>query len=99
MNLKDERQAALTAAKQIALAVKSAGRGFTSSEAATVDQHLAKADELGKQIKAAEDSAALLARIGAIQPGDLEGEAGNLFSESDAKGFIQAARSKSSFGT
>jgi HK97 family phage major capsid protein len=98
VNIKDQRAAALSAAKTIALKAKAEGRDFTPAESAEVDQHLAKADELGKHLDAAAKAADTMARIGALNPGDL-GEDGTLFSEADAKGFLHAARTKTSFGT
>lgn len=73
MNLKQQREAALKAARDIAERVKAESRGFTDEERAEVDGHMAKADELEKQIKAAEESDALMARLGsygAPQGGD-----------------------------
>lgn len=64
MNLKQQREAALKAARDIAERAKAEGRGFTDDERTEVDAHLAKADELDKQIKAAEDDEALVKRLG-----------------------------------
>jgi HK97 family phage major capsid protein len=69
MNLKQQREAALKAARDIAERAKEATRDLTADEIAEVDQHLAKADDLAVQIKQAEKSADLIARIGAIAPG------------------------------
>ena len=69
MNLKQQREASLKAAREIAERAKSETRDLTTDEIAEVDQHLAKADDLEKQIKAAEKSAEVMARIGAIAPG------------------------------
>lgn len=68
MNLKQQREAALKAAREIAERVKAEGRAFTDEEQAEVDGHLAKADELEKQIKAAEKSDALMARVAGLVP-------------------------------
>jgi HK97 family phage major capsid protein len=75
MNLKQQREAALQAAREIAEKAKSATRDLTEAELAEVDQHLVKADELEKQIKQAEKSAAILDRIGTIEaPGKEDDE-------------------------
>jgi HK97 family phage major capsid protein len=68
MNLKQQREAALQAARDIAEQAKAAQRDLTPDEIAEVDQQLAKADELEGKIKSAEKSSALLARIGGIAP-------------------------------
>lgn len=75
MNLKQQREAALKAARDLAEKVKGESRGFTDEEQTEVDGHLAKADELEVQIKAAEKSDATMARLAALGPvGDGEGD-------------------------
>lgn len=69
MNLKQQREAALQAARDIAEQAKAAERDLTTDEIAQVDQHLAKSDDLKAQIERAEKSSAVLARIGAVEPG------------------------------
>lgn len=69
MNLKQQREDSLKAAREIAEKAKSESRDLTPDEIAEVDQHLAKADDLDKQVKSAEKSAETIARIGAIAPG------------------------------
>ena len=48
MNLKQQREASLKAAREIAERAKSETRDLTTDEIAEVDQHLAKADDLEK---------------------------------------------------
>jgi HK97 family phage major capsid protein len=66
MNLKQQREAALKAAREIAEKAKGEGREMTAEEIAEVDQHLAKADDLEKQIKAADESQARMKRLAEI---------------------------------
>jgi HK97 family phage major capsid protein len=66
MNLKQQREAALKAAREIAEKAKGEGRDMTAEEIAEVDQHLAKADDLDKQIKAADESQARMKRLAEI---------------------------------
>ena len=84
MNLKQQREAALKAARDLAEKVKAEERGFTPEEQTEVDGHLSKADELQVQIKAAADSDALMGRIAALGPvedGDSEPEGGKSLGE------------------
>lgn len=74
MNLKQQREASLKAAREIAERVKAEGRAFTDEEQTEVDGHLAKADELEKQIKAAEKSDALMARVAGLVPAGKSGD-------------------------
>lgn len=66
MNLKQQREAALKAAREIAEKAKGESREMTAEEIAEVDQHLAKADDLEKQIKAADESQARMKRLAEI---------------------------------
>lgn len=66
MNLKHQREAALKAARDIAEAAKGEAREMTADEIAEVDQHLAKADDLETQIKAADESQARMKRLATI---------------------------------
>jgi len=66
MTIKAQREAALKAARDIAERVKAEGRGFTDEERAEVDGHLAKADELEAQIKAAAADEAILERLSSL---------------------------------
>ena len=66
MNLKQQMEAALRAAREIAEGAK--GRSFTDDERAKVDEHLAKADELDGQIKAAAADEARMKRLGTLAP-------------------------------
>lgn len=66
MNLKQQREAALKAARTIAEGAKGKSREMTADEIAEVDQHLAKADDLEKQIKAADESQARMKRLAEI---------------------------------
>lgn len=79
MNLKQQREAALKAARDIAERAKAESRGFTDDERTEVDANLAKADELDSQIKAAADDEALVKRLGsygAPEDDDTDREAG-----------------------
>lgn len=74
MNLKQQREAALKAARELAEKVKGEGRGFTPEEQEQVEAHMAKADELAAKIKAAEKTEDLMARIAATgTPEDAKG--------------------------
>lgn len=63
MNLAQQREAALKAARAIAEAAQKEGRGFTDQERAEVDKHMAKAQELEAQIDAQVKDAGLLRRL------------------------------------
>lgn len=76
MNLKQQREAALKAARDIAEKAKGESREMTAEEIAEVDQHLAKADDLEKQIKSAEESQARMKRLGEIKDPEAD-EAGS----------------------
>lgn len=68
MNLKQQREAALSAAREIAERAKADGnRGMTEAELAEVDQHLAKADDLATQIKTADEAQARMKRLSEIK--------------------------------
>ena len=67
MNLKQQREAALKAARDIAEKAKGESREMTAEEIAEVDQHLAKADDLAAQIKAADESQARMKRLAEIK--------------------------------
>ena len=64
MNLKQQREAELKEARDIAQRVKDAGRSFTDDERTQIDGHLAKASELADQIKAAEADEARFKQLG-----------------------------------
>jgi len=66
MNLKQQREAALKAARELAERVKNEGRSFTDDERAEVDGHLEKATKLAEQIKSADQDQERLQRIGAL---------------------------------
>lgn len=68
MNLKEQREAALKAARDIAEQAKAANRNMTGDEIAEFDQHLAKADELAAELKAEAESRARFAKISAFGP-------------------------------
>ena len=68
MNLKQQREAALKEARDIAERVKSEGRSFTDDERTDIDGHLAKASSLADQIKAAEADQARFAQLGLDPP-------------------------------
>lgn len=70
VNLKEMRESALKAAREIAERVKNEKRNFTNEERAEVDGLIKKADELGEQIKAAEEDERLLARLGSHKSDD-----------------------------
>lgn len=64
MNLRDQHEAALKAARAIVDAARKEGRtALTDAERAKVNEHLAKADQLAEQIKDAEEGAELFRRL------------------------------------
>lgn len=74
MNLKAQREAALKAARELAEKVKGEGRGFTPEEQTEIEGLMSKADDLAAQIKAAEATEDLMARIAATgTPEDAKG--------------------------
>lgn len=68
MNLKEQREAALKAARSIAEQAKAAGRNMTGDEIAEFDQYVSKADELAAELKAERESQARFAKISAFGP-------------------------------
>lgn len=64
MNLKQMRAAALRAAQDLINAAKSANRDLTADEKSTVEAKFAEVEELDVKIKAAEESDALMGRLG-----------------------------------
>jgi HK97 family phage major capsid protein len=102
MNLKNQRAAELDAAKALVEKVKSAGRPLTADERATIEQHIKNVDAFDLQIRAANESMAVLKRISQIHP-DLEHiedtPDGEMFTEDQKSGLVRAARTKGSFGT
>lgn len=96
----EERTTLLGGMKSIVAAAKSAGRDLTPAEQRDLEASSERLREINAQVEKFKASADLMARLGAITPGDLdEANGGNLFSESDAEGFLKAARTKTSFGT
>ena len=69
MNLKQMMEAALKAAREIALKAKSEGRDLTADEVSAFDQKMAEVDDLKAKIKSAEESEARFAKLAAIDPG------------------------------
>lgn len=90
MNLKQQREAALQAARDIAEQAKGEARDLTADEISTVDQHLAKADDLKAQIERAEKSAEMVARIGAIAPGKSDDEEPSISARDLGEHFVKA---------
>jgi hypothetical protein len=68
VNLKQMRAAALKAAQDLIDAAKAAARDLTADEQATVEAKFAEVEELDVKIKAAEDSDALMKRLGSYGP-------------------------------
>lgn len=68
MNLHEKRAVELAAAKGIVDGAKTAGRDLTAEETATVETHFKSVDDLDVQIKAAEKSDALMARVAGLVP-------------------------------
>lgn len=68
MNLHEKRAVELAAAKGIVDGAKTAGRDLTAEETATVENHFKSVDDLDVQIKAAEKSDALMARVAGLVP-------------------------------
>jgi HK97 family phage major capsid protein len=64
VNLKQMRAAALKAAQELIDRAKAAGRDLTAEEKTTVEAKFAEIEELDTKIKAAEDSDALMKRLG-----------------------------------
>lgn len=69
MNLKQQRAAALKAAQDIVAKAQAEGRDLTEAEVSEVEIKSAEVTDLDAKIEAATKSAALVARIGAIEPG------------------------------
>ncbi len=70
MNLKQQREAALKAAREIAERVKGENRGFTDEEQSEVEQLMKQVDDLKAQIEKAEQGDALMAKIAEMPSGE-----------------------------
>ena len=66
MNPKQMRAAALKAAQELINGAKAAARDLTDDERSTVEAKFAEVEDLDAKIKAAEDSDALMARLGSF---------------------------------
>jgi HK97 family phage major capsid protein len=91
MNLKQQREAALKAAREIAEKAKGENRDMTSEETAEVDQHLAKADDLDKQIKAAEKSESRMKRLAEIKDPEADERGAETGAKSLGEHFVKTA--------
>src|SRR5690606_35493677 len=69
VNLREQREAALKAAREIAAKAQGEGRMLTGEEQAQVKEHLARADELAGKIELAEESEQLMAKAFAVPEG------------------------------
>lgn len=101
MNLKDQRAAALKAARETAEAAKSAGRNLTAEEVKSIDGHLAKADELKAEIDRAEESRERFRKMAEItdETGDETGNGTAFLGRKDAlAGNMHTAMGKASGG-
>ena len=76
MNLKEQREAALKAARDIAEKAKGENRDLTADEVKSIDEHLVTADDIKGKIEEAAKSAAIMARISALGGGEAEDEKG-----------------------
>lgn len=103
MDLREQRETALKAAQEIAAKAKAEGRAFTPEEAKEVEGHIAKSDELQAQIKAAEDTEALMAKAFAVPDGKPsskahpEGMAAKLAADPGYVSAITGAKSRTRF--
>lgn len=66
MKYKEMLEAALKAAREIALKAKNEGRPLTAYEVKTFDEHMAKAEEARTKLKEIEESDALFQRVAAL---------------------------------
>lgn len=73
MNLREQRETALKAARDVAEKARTEGRVMTEDEQTEVKQHLATADDLGARIKQAEESDALMQKAFTVPPGQAAG--------------------------
>lgn len=69
MNLHEQRQTALKAARDVAEKARDEGRTLTEDEQTAVKGHLATADDCAEKIKQAAESDALFKRAFAVEPG------------------------------
>lgn len=95
MNLKAMRAAALKAAQDIVAQAKAEGRDLTDAEQTEVEAKTAEIAELDEKIEKASKSAALVARIGAIDPAH-EGKSDEQLAMAKTLGdhFIKHAKSR-----
>lgn len=103
MNLREQREQALKAARDVAEKARDDGRVLTADEQAQVKKHLAVADETGEKIKQAEESDALFQRAFAVPDGqpaavsEPVGVAGKLGADEAYKSAALAAQSRTRF--
>lgn len=91
MDLKQQRAAALKAAQDIIGKAKADGRAMTDDERATVETKTTEIEGFDAQIKAAQDSDALMARLAGMGGGDeAERSEGNLKANSLGEHFAKS---------
>jgi len=98
MNLREQKAAALKAAREIAEAAKAVGRNLTEAEVKSIDEHLAKADEVQGQIDQAEESQGRMKRLGMVADAEDSGQY-FLGSKADLAGAIVKAMSTAGGGS
>lgn len=90
MNLKQQREAALKAARDIAEKAKGETREMTAEEIAEVDQHLAKADDLATQIKTADEAQARMKRLSEIKDPEADEAASKVEAKTLGEFFVKS---------
>lgn len=90
MGLKDQRETAAKAARDIVSAAKNENRDLTDDEATAVEGHLAEVKSLDEQLEKAAKSAALVARIGAIEPGKSDDDGDKPSAKSLGEHFVKS---------
>ena len=91
MNLKEQRAAAVQAAKDIMAGAKAAEREITDEEKGLVEGHLAKAREIDAQLLKAADSADLLKQLGEIGNEQEQAPAESVSAKSMGEHFVKSS--------
>ena len=98
--LADERTTLIDGMKSIVSNAQTTSRDLTTAEESDLKAANERVKGIDAEVAKIKSSMDLVARIGAIRPDSLDPiHGGQLFSESDAEGFVNAAKSKGNFGT
>jgi HK97 family phage major capsid protein len=102
MNLKEQRQAAFSAAQGIIDRAKAAGRDLTDTEASQVETRIAEVKDLDARITKATENYAMLNNLGALGPDEVAPSGrghGKVFDPEVERGIVAAVKTRGMFRT